>query len=187
MLDVRHASPGNISGFAAALTVILLSCAGCHSKKDATPENFIAGLNSYFAEHPDCLFTDPPSFPYETTDPEKIRQLDALAAVQMLAVERAPKLHESRYTVTAAGARVAPRFCFGHRIATSIDSSTPPTRGKKLPRTDVTYHYTMQDVPVWAKTAQMRAAFPQMALATSGTASDKATLTLTIGGWEDVE
>lgn len=187
MMPARHASPRKIAGCAAALTLTLLFGGGCQSKKDATPENFIAGLNAYFAEHPDCLFADPPTFPYETTDPEKIRQMDALTAVQLLSAERAPKLHESRYTPTAAGARVAPRFCFGHRIATSIDSSTPPTGGKKLPRTDVAYHYKMQDVPVWAKTEQMRAAFPQMALATSGTASDKATLTLTIAGWEDVD
>jgi hypothetical protein len=187
MMSAHHASYRRIAGCAAALILMLIIGAGCHSKKDASPENFIAGLNSYFAGHPDCLFTDPPRFPYETTDPEKIKQMDALTGVQLLAVERAPELHESRYTLTAAGARVAPRFCFGHRIVTRIDSSTPPTGGKKLPRTNVAYHYTMQDVPVWAKTEQMRSAFPQMALATSGTASGVATLTLTIGGWEDVD
>src|SRR6185437_15837624 len=83
LMDVRQLSPIKIAGCAAALTLTLLFGGGCHSKKDASPENFITGLNSYFAEHPDCLFTDPPSFPYETTDAEKIRQMDALTAVQL--------------------------------------------------------------------------------------------------------
>jgi hypothetical protein len=42
----------------------------------------------------------------------------------------------------------------------------------------------MQDVPVWAKSDTMRAAFPVMAHITSGTASDKATLASTMAGWQ---
>jgi hypothetical protein len=46
------------------------------------------------------------------------------------------------------------------------------------------YHYTMENVPVWAKSDAMRAAFPTMALNTSGTAADKATLAGTMAGWQ---
>ncbi len=172
-----------IATLAAAL--LLLPLAACDSKTAATPENFIAGLNAYFADHPDCVFPDAPTFPYETTDPEKTRQMNALVASQLLDVRQAPKLRESRYTVTDAGARAAPRFCFGHRIASTIDSSAPPTRGANgLPQTQVAYRYTMQDVPVWAKTDQMRAAFPEMAREISSTSPATATMGETLGGWQ---
>jgi hypothetical protein len=111
------------------------------------------------------------------------KQLNALAAEQLLKVEEERDLHVSRYTTTDAGARVAPRFCYGHRIVSTIDSFTPPAPANGFPETQVAYHYTMQDVPVWAKSDAMRAAFPAMALATSGTASDKATLASTMAGW----
>ena len=39
-------------------------------------------------------------------------------------------------------------------------------------------------LPAWAKSDAMRAAFPDMAHKTSGTASDKATLAGTITGWQ---
>jgi hypothetical protein len=42
----------------------------------------------------------------------------------------------------------------------------------------------MQDVPVWAKSTEVLAAFPAMAQATSGNAADKATLAGTITGWQ---
>ena len=162
---------------------LLLPLAACNSKSKATPENFIVGLNAHFADHPECLFPNPPSFPYETTDPAMTKQMNALVASQLLTVAVERDIHASRYTTTDAGARVAPRFCYGHRVATSIDSFTPPAPANGFPETQVAYRYTMQDVPVWAKSDAMRAAFPAMALATSGTASDKATLASTMAGW----
>ncbi|HWB33260.1 MAG TPA: hypothetical protein VG714_08820 [Acidobacteriaceae bacterium] len=178
----RRATAGISVSLAAAL--LLLPLTGCHSGTDPTPENFIAGLNAYFAEHPDCLFPDPPSFPYETADAEKTRQMDALVTSKLLTVARAPKLHVSRYMLTDAGTRLAPRFCFGHRVVTGIDSSTPPTKGQGYPSTHVAYHYTMQDVPVWARTDQMRAAFPTMAHEIGGTSSATATLGATLQNWQ---
>jgi hypothetical protein len=170
-----------------AISLLLLPLAACHSGTAATPENFILGLNKYFAEHPDCLFPDAPTFPYETTDPEKTRQMNALVASQLLTVRQAVQIHESRYIVTAAGARVAPRFCFGHRVVAGIDNSTPPTNHNGMIEIQVAYHYTMQDVPVWAKSDQMRAAFPAMARAISGATPDKATLGKTMVDWQVVE
>ena len=186
MLAARHSSARIASGFAASLAgaLLLLPLAGCNSKTAATPQNFIAGLNNHFFDHPDCLFADPPTFPYETTDPGKTRQMNALAASQLLTVAEEREIHVSRYTVTDAGARAAPRFCYGHRVVTSIDSFTPPAPANGFPESQVVYHYTMEDVPVWAKTDAMRAAFPAMAHAASGTASDKATLASTITGWQ---
>jgi hypothetical protein len=180
MLSRRNASP--LSLLAAAF--LLLPLAACDSRSKATPENFTAGLNAHFADHPDCLFGDPPHFPYETSDPAMTKQLNALADEQLLKVSEERDIHVSRYTTTDAGARVAPRFCYGHRVVSSIDSFTPPAPANGFPETQVAYHYTMQDVPVWAKSDAMRAAFPALALNTSGTASDKATLAGTMAGWQ---
>jgi hypothetical protein len=179
MLSRRN--PSSLALLAAAL--LLPPLTACNSKSSATPANFTAGLNAHFADHPDCLFANPPHFPYETSDPAMTKQLNALAAEQLLKVEEERDLHVSRYTTTDAGARVAPRFCYGHRVATTIDSFTPPAPANGFPETQVAYHYAMQDVPVWAKSDAMRAAFPAMALATSGTASDQATLASTMAGW----
>ena len=169
----------NIRAFIVALMLCVLF-AGCHSRTDPTPKNFIAGLNAYFAEHPDCLFPDPPSFPYETADAQKTRQMDALVNSKMLLVEKAPLLHVSRFTLTPAGAHLGPRFCFGHRTVSAIDSFTPPVNGQS----HVTYQYTMQDVPVWVRTDQMQAAFPAMAHEIGGASSDTATMKATPEDWE---
>ena len=95
---------------------------------------------------------------FETTDPVKTRQMDSLVTGQLLARTTEPALHESRYTITDVGARYAPRVCYGHRQVTSIDSSTPPAVANGFPETQVTFHYTYMDVPVWAKSAAVEAA-----------------------------
>jgi hypothetical protein len=163
--------------------LILLAGVGCHSKTAATPANFTATLNAYFLEHPDCLFPQAPRFPYETSDPTETTQMNALAKEQMLTVEEERSIHVSRYTPTDAGVRAAPRFCYGHRTIASIDSFTPPAQANGFMETQVAYHYTMDEVPVWAESDGMRAAFPAMALATSGSATGKATLASTMAGW----
>jgi hypothetical protein len=163
---------------------LLLPLTGCTYKSSPTPHNFIVGLNAHFLDHPDCLFPTPPTFPYETGDPAMTKQMNALVDSQLLKVAEAPKIHVSRYTPTEAGARVAPRFCYGHRVVSTIDSFTPPAPANGFPETQVAYHYTLDNVPVWAKSEAMRAAFPALALTTSGTASDHATLAATMAGWQ---
>ena len=185
MTCARHTAPRKFGVLANLVVVtLLLPIAGCHSKTAATPENFTTGLNTYFAEHSDCLFPGGLSFPYETSDPVKTLQLDALADSQMLHVAVDHTIHVSRYTTTDAGARAAPRFCYGNRVVSSIDSFTPPTAANGFTETQVEYHYAMQDIPVWANSAAMRAAFPEMARDASGTATGKATLASTMAGWQ---
>ena len=172
---------------AAALAIlaaaILSPTVGCNTKTKPTPENFISTLNAFFQEHPDCLLVDT-RFPYETSDPAKTKQLNTLVKSQLLEVSVEAAIHASRYTVTTTGARYAPRFCFGHRVVTSIDSQTPLTVVNGFRQTQVTYHYKMEDVPVWAKSDDVLAAFPKLATALSGQASDNATLAQTIAGWQ---
>jgi hypothetical protein len=177
MLDTRLAAP-------LLCIALLATAAGCHKKSDPTPENFTKGLNAYFLQHPDCLFPDPPRFPYETSDPEKTKQMNTLVESQLLKVSVERDIHVSRYTPTPAGERLAPKFCYGHRVVTSIDSFTPPTTRNGFPESDVTYHYKVEDVPIWANTAAVRAVFPRFASEIGGNATDKATLAATITGWQ---
>jgi len=164
------------------LLALLVTTSGCNSKTKATPENFTAALNAWFLEHPDCLLSNT-RFPYETSNPDEVKQLTSLVKAQLLEVHEEARIHVSRFTVSTVGTRYAPRFCFGHRVVSSIESFTPPTVVNGFPQTQVVYHYTMQDVPIWAKTPEVQFAFPRLATALSGQASDHATLAQTIAGW----
>lgn len=170
-----------LGGMAVGLALVL---GGCHSKSSATPENFIKGLNAHFAEHPECLMPDAPRFPYETTDAEKTKQMNALVSAQLLKVTTERDLHVSRYVTTPAGERLAPRFCYGHRVVTAINSFTPPAPRNGFPETDVVYTYHVEDVPIWAQSQTVKDAFPKMAKQTGGDSQDKATLAGTISGWQ---
>lgn len=178
--------PGRARGFICLITgaALLLGIAGCHSKSAATPENFMKGVNAHFLEHPECLFPDAPRFPYETTDPAKAKQMNALVASQLLTVSVEQDIRASRYTPTPAGSRLAPRFCYGHRVATSIESFTPPTPENGFRETNVVYRYEVQDVPVWAEAKGVRDAFPEMAKQITAGGTDKAKLAATIAGWQ---
>ncbi len=163
---------------------VLVLSLGCHSKTAATPENFITGLNAHFADHPDCLLPKAPRFPYETSDPVETKQMESLVAMKLLTASVEPSIHVSRYTVTDYGTRYAPRFCFGHRVVSSVDSFTPPAQANGFTETTVSYRYTMKDVPVWAKSQQVVAAFPVLAQALGGESTGKATLASTMVGWQ---
>ena len=170
--------------FALLPMLAALLAVGCDSKTAATPENFTRGLNTYLQAHPDCLLPDPPKFPFETSDPVRSRQMDALAAAQLLTRGTERTIHVSRYTLTDAGQRYAPRFCYGHRQVTGIASSTPPAKANGFLESEVTYTYTLSEVPVWARSAAVQAAFPAMAqtVANGGTASRILAQTMT--GWQ---
>jgi hypothetical protein len=163
---------------------LLIALVGCNSKTAATKENFIQTLDTYFQTHPDCLFEDAPHFPYATGSPVKIRQMDALvSAKQMVRVEDLT-IHVNRYTLTPAGARFAPKFCYGYRGHIEIDSFTPPVKAHGFPETQVTYHYSLQDVPVWATVPEVQRAFPAMAKAIHGSSSGTITLAQTMVDWQ---
>jgi hypothetical protein len=171
------------AAFRSLTTLAVLACLACSGKSKATPENYLNGLNAHLAAKPECLFPDT-RFPYETSNPADIKRMDTLVASQLLTVSHETAIHVARYVPTDLGAKVAPHFCYGHREATSIDSSTPPALANGFNETQVTYHYVMRDVPVWAKSANVKAVFPDMAEKTSGNATDKATLAQTPVGWQ---
>jgi hypothetical protein len=173
------------TGTAFALMVML---AGCNGFKDANAKNFTGALNAYYGSHDDCLFPSGLRFPYEasTTSAEKdpnMKGLDALEAAGLMKSLEDRDIHVKRYELTTYGQRVPPRFCYGHRVVTSIDGFTPPTAVNGQQTTQVSYHYKMMDVPGWADSDQMRKAFPAFAKATSPDAQDHTTLALYQNGW----
>jgi hypothetical protein len=173
------------TGTALALTLML---AGCNGFKAANPKNFTRALNAYYSNNDDCLFSSALRFPYEasTTAADKdpnMKGLDALAGAGLLKSLEDRDIHVKRYSLTTFGSRVPPRFCFGHRVVTSIDSFTPPAPVNGQSTTQVTYRYKMMDVPGWADSDTMRKTFPVLAKATAADAQGQATLVLTVNGW----
>jgi hypothetical protein len=175
----------SIYGTALALGLAL---AGCNDFKAATPKNIMPALNAYYSNHDDCLFPSSLRFPYEagTTGAEKdpnMKGLDALETAGLLKSLEDRDIHVKRYELTTFGKRVPPRFCYGHRVVTSIDSITPTAAVDGMSANQVSYHYKMMDVPGWADSDQMRKTFPAFAKATSPDAQGRTTVVLTQVGW----
>jgi len=172
-----------------ALGAVLALIGGCSSANKPTPENFTNTLNAYYADHNDCLFPQGHTFPYEVAPSPTAKQdkaeMDALTDAGMLTRLEDRDMHVDRYSLNGlAGKRFAPRFCYGHREVTSIMSFTPPGPRNGFTETTVTYHYSMQEVPVWAQTDQVKAAFPQLAKSLGDNPTDEATLATAGAGWQ---
>lgn len=162
---------------------------GCHSNTQPTSENFIKGLNAYYSTHDDCLYTSAPRFPYEVGQGAESKQpraqMEALTEAGLTKPKDDKGINVTVYTLTPLGEHVGGRMCYGHRAVTSIDSFTPPAKGDSgFLETQVTFHYKVMDVPVWAKTEKMQKAFPDMAKATSGQATGTMKLANAGAGWQ---
>ena len=165
------------------IVALVLSLGGCKNTTDPTPENYLKTINAYLPDHPDCLLDSNTTFPFETSDPEKIKQLDTLVKNQVLTVGRDLSIKVSRYTMTATGKAAGALLCFGYRNATDIVSNTPPALANGFTETAVTYKYKLHDMPMWAKSADVQAVFPTLAHEASGDATDTITLALDRVGW----
>jgi len=165
------------------LAAFALMLSGCKSATDPTPENYLKTINAYLPDHPDCLLDSSVTFPYETGNPARTRQMDTLVKAQVLEVGREPMLHVSRYTLTKTGTAAGPHLCFGYRNATAVVSNTPPAPANGFTETTVTYKYVLHDIPMWAKSADVMDAFPTLAHEASGNATDTITLALDRVGW----
>ena len=184
ILTLMQFSPRSLTlTLGCALTALTFS--GCHSPSDPSPENFTKGLTKFLADHPDCLYKTALRFPYETSDKDEIRQLDALVTNKLLEKGTEPAIHITRYSVSDYGQKSAPRFCYGFRHVTGIASYTPPAKAASgFNESKVTYNYSLEDTPVWAKSAGVMAAFPDEAKAVSGASSATITLAQTGVGWQ---
>lgn len=169
---------------AATLTAALLAATGCNAKAKPSEANFTQTINNYFTEHPDCLLSNV-RFPYATSDPAETKRMNTLVKSLLLESSYETAVKTTRYTVARAGQRYAPRFCYGHRTASAIDSSTPPAKGPTgFPETHIKYSYKLQDVPVWAKSPDVQDAFPALGAAVTNGGSGEITLAQTLAGWQ---
>ena len=178
----RRTTTWTLAGFA------FLLVAGCGADTKPTNEKLAKGLNAYFEVHNECLFPTPVKFPFEvspgTNAKEDAKRMDALTHAGLLEKQSGAAIHVERYTLTPVGERQKGRFCYGHRQVTSVDEFTPPVKQNGFLETTVNYHATMMDVPVWVKTDEMRAAFPQMAAAISGPQPGEITMQNAGAGWQ---
>lgn len=174
---------GNILRYS-ILTIAMGLVTGCNSKTKATPENFTQAINAYFQDRSECLFSNV-RFPYATSDADVTKQMNTLVKAHMLDSSYESAVKTTRYTVTTTGARFAPRFCYGHREVAGIDQFTPPQKGVSgFPETHIDYRYTLRDVPVWAQSPDIAAAYPEMAQVTTKGGSAQITLAQTLAGWQ---
>jgi hypothetical protein len=165
-----------------------LLAAGCSSELKPTNAKLEKGLNDYFESHNECLFPTGLQFPYEVApgaDAKKEKkQMDAMKGAGLVTEEDDFETHVARYSLTTLGQRVAPRFCYGHKVVSSVDGFTDPVKDGNVLETTVSYHAVMMDVPVWVKTDDMKAAFPKMAADISGPQPGKMTLATAGVGWQ---
>ena len=169
---------------AAFLAATVLLTAGCNSKAKPTDANFTQTINSYYTEHPDCLLSNV-RFPYATSDAAETKRMNTLVKSLLLESTYETSVKTTRYTIARAGERYAPRFCFGHRTVTAINSSTPAAKGPTgFPETHISYTYKLEDVPVWAKSPDVQTAFPAMGTAVASGGSGEITLAQTLAGWQ---
>jgi hypothetical protein len=178
------------TGCKAKWLVLLSGCVmfvGCTSDLTPTNAKLEKGLSDYFEGHSECLFPTGRTFPYEVVPGPGAKadkkQMDAMKDAGMLKEEDDIETHVSRYTLTPAGQRFAPRFCYGHKVIASVDGFTPPVKQGNVLQTTVNYHATMTEVPVWARTDELEAAFPEMGAALSGPRPGQIVMATAGVGW----
>ena len=126
--------------------LFLLPTFGCNKKSSPTPENYIKGLNAYYVDRTECLLPDT-RFPFSTSDPAEMKRMETLVASQLLTESHETAIKVTRYVPTTLGEKYAPKFCYGHRVVTAIDSSTPPAVANGFNETQVIYRYKIADTP----------------------------------------
>ncbi len=183
-----------------ACTAILL-IAGC-SKTDTSKINFKAAINNYYAAHPVCLWSQPKKFPVQaaTADESKTEGYDALTDAALLTRTTAEKKvfilgskQVNNYDVSDKGRSAWTQdptqpgygnFCYGHRQATSIDSSSTTVNASGTKTAQVNYHFTTGDVPAWAQSQEMKTAFPKLNDTLADTQMGQATLVMNGNNWQ---
>ena len=179
--------------------VALLAAAGCKKTADNTI-NYKSALNTYYAAHPACLWSEEKKFPVQadTGDTTKTSPYDALVDQGLLqrTTEQKKQLlvlskQVTNYDLTDKGRSAWTadpnqpgygNFCYGHRTVSSIDSATP-TNDQPGATTEVAYHYGFADAPGWATAPETQTAFPGVATNLAAGQTGTATLSNTANGW----
>lgn len=165
--------------------------AGC-DKQDNSKANYQSAINDYYKGHPMCLWQDTKKFPVQaaTSDDAKTQGYDALTDANLLTRTTGEKKvfivaskQVNNYDLSPQGRSAWTadtsqpgygNFCYGHRAVDSIDSFTAGVNGAGAKTATVNYHYSLADVPGWAKSEEVKTAFPTVgsALAQSQAAQD---------------
>jgi hypothetical protein len=156
---------------------LTLLFAGCN-KQDNSKANFESAINNYYKGQPACLWQESKKFPVQaaTSDDAKTEGYDALTDAGLLTRTTGEKKvfivaskQVNNYDLSAQGRSAwTPdttqpgygNFCYGYRKVDSIDSFTTGANGSGMKTAEVNYHYSMGEVPGWAKTQEMETAFP---------------------------
>ncbi len=184
------------------LCTALFASAGCSGKKAASKENFKTAIGNYYNAHPVCVWSSPVKFPVEA-DPKAGDQTagyDALTDAGLLTRTSAQKKvfifgskQVNDYDLSSQGRstwtpdQTQPgygNFCFGHRVVMAIDNYTTSNDSSGAVVANIDYHYNIAGVADWAKTAEMKTAFPTVQADLATTQVDKATLINTNDGWQ---
>lgn len=179
--------------------MVLLFSAGC--KKNAVDSTaFKSALNSYYANQQECMWTAPVKFPQQadTDKDEDTKTFDALTDAGLLTRKPEEKKRfligskqvndydlsdQGRSSWTADPSQPGyGNFCFGHPQVTDIDNFT--AADDTGTRYNVTYHYGPANLPTWANSAEMKTAFPKLAVEASGRQAATATMLKVENGWQ---
>lgn len=174
---------------------------GCNNGSNSAL-SYKTAINDHYKAFPTCIWSQPKKFPVQaaTADDSKTEGYDALMQEGLLTRTTAEKKvfiiaskQVNNYDLSDQG-RTAwtpdtsqpgyGNFCYGNREVTSIDSSTLGTNGAGAKTVDVSYHYHIENVPTWAKSAGMQTAYPALATALSSNPADRVTLVMTGDRWE---
>lgn len=81
-----------------------------------------------------------------------------------------------------SGAQTA--FCYGKPHVDEVTQFTEPGEMMGMKISQVSYRYHLADLPDWAKSARVKAAFPEIARNTAESLDGKAAVVLTGDGWK---
>ncbi|HWB31727.1 MAG TPA: hypothetical protein VG714_01010 [Acidobacteriaceae bacterium] len=179
--------------------VALVIVSGCRKTADNSI-NYKAAINTWYSQHPQCLWNTSQKFPTQVAASDDSRNAPFAALVDQGLLVRSTSekkviivsKQEINYDLSNNGrsAWTADQsqpgygnFCYGHRTVDTITNSSP-NNGQPGSMATVTYQYGFTGAPQWVQSAEVQNAFPQLKgdLAQSGSAT--ATLTDTANGWQ---
>ena len=156
--------------------------AGCkrHGVDNAA---FKSAINTHLSGTEECVWGAPIKLPAQaaTSDQDQTKGFDALTDAGLLTRTSAEKKRiligskqvndydlsdQGRARWTADPARPGyGNFCYGHPQVTSVESYEP--QESDAPTYTIAYHYAVLNLPDWANSAEMKTAFPNLAMAAS--------------------
>jgi hypothetical protein len=186
---------------AALICGVTLLFAGCN-KKDDSKANYQTAINDYYKAHPACLWQETKKFPVQaaTSDDAKTEGFDALTDAGLLTRTTGEKKvfiiaskQVNNYDLSDQGRSAwTPdttqpgygNFCYGHRAVDSIDSFTAGVNGSGLKTAQVNYHYDIADVPGWARSQEIKTAFPSVSASLAQSQAGQDSLVMNGTAWQ---